>query len=395
MYLNEFLKSRIVSGMRTTGPLHIGHYQGVLKNWLVLQKKHECFFFAADLHAITTQYKNTYHIKERTINMILEWLSVGINPERSNIFVQSLLPEHSELHLLLSMITPMNWLNRVPSYKDQKNDKSTYGFLGYPVLQSSDILLYQPNYVPIGEDQISHIEITRKIARKFNFMYGKKINIIDDIENIFKILGKKERKSFLYYMKMYKKNNTVVFLRKANEIIIKLLKNYRKKKLSKFISNKNSFKEPQFLLGKYSKLLGYDGKKMSKSYNNTIGLLESPENIKMKIKKMVTDPKRTKIMYPGVPENCSVWEYHKSYSNSEEQTFIYQSCTSAKIGCFDCKNILSDRINSNHYPIRKKYNLLKKNKGYVLEIVKKGTFNAKKVASKTLLDVKEAIGLLI
>ena len=281
--MNKVNKKSVVSGMRTTGSMHLGHYHGVLKNWLSLQKKHKCYFFAADLHAMTT-YKNVSNsLKDNTTNMILEWLSAGIDPKNSCIFVQSCIPEHSELHLLLSMIVPVNWLTRIPSYKDKNNSfLKSYGFLGYPILQSSDILLYNPDYIPIGEDQISHIEITRKIARMFNSTFGKKINVGQSIQNNIKLLDKKNLNLFIQYIKNYKKKNCIRSLKLSKEVILRSIYKKKQDEMHNLSSKINVFKEPKILLGRYPKLMGADGKKMSKSYKNTINLIESSGNLKKK-----------------------------------------------------------------------------------------------------------------
>ena len=389
-------EKRVVSGMRTTGHMHLGHYHSVLKNWLVLQERYKCFFFAADLHAMTTHYEHALNIEKNTFKMLKEWISVGIDPDKSCIFVQSFLSEHSELHLLLSMITPVNWLNRTPSYKD-KNNKSVknYGFLGYPVLQSSDILLYNPDYVPIGEDQVSHIEITRKISRRFNLTFGEHTSVYDNISNIRRVLDKEELIRFLRLIKKYKNSNCLASLNDCKNIIINSVMKKKKGCISNFLSRKKILKEPKVLLGKYPKIIGLDGRKMSKSYNNTIGLVEPQHRIHKKILQMPTDPARIRISDPGNPEKCPVWNFHLLYSNESEKLWIKSGCKSASIGCIDCKKDLSNKIDIEHSPIRDNYNSINFSRKYVEKIIQEGKIEARKIADKTLHNVKEAINFLL
>lgn len=389
-------QKRVVSGMRTTGDLHIGHYHGVLKNWIVLQKKYDCFFFAADLHAITTQYADTTYLEDNTNRMVTEWLSVGIDPKKSCIFVQSLIPEHYELHLLFSMITPINWLNRIPAYKDNvKIDNNTYGFLGYPILQSSDILLYNPEYVPIGKDQISHIEITRKISRRFNSLFGKNIAAKGFLENVGSNLSREDFKNFLSAIRRYRKKNDLSCLKICRKIIINNLEKRLNRKLHSCMNRKKILNEPKMILGKSSKLVGLDGRKMSKSYNNTINLIETSNNISNKISKMQTDPSRKKLTDHGDPNKCQVWHLHMLYTKEDEKSKIKNGCISASIGCTECKKVLSRNLDLEHAPIREKYNKIKLNNGYVNHVIKEGTIKARKIVKKNILKVKQAIGFII
>lgn len=330
-------RKRILSGMRVTGSLHLGHYHGVIKSWLALQEHHDCFFFAADIHALTTHYHQTQEIHKNLYAMLIDWLAAGVDPDKAVIFVQSDVPETAELHLLLSMITPLGWLERVPTFKDQQEnlkdkDLSTYGFLGYPLLQSADILLYKGQSVPIGEDQLSHLEITREIARRFNFLYGNE--------------GKK--------------------------IILP---------------------EPQALLTHTPKLTGCDGRKMSKSYHNTINLRESAENIEKKIRAMPTDPARVKRSDPGDPQKCPVFSLHKVYSSQDTQSWVQTGCTTAGIGCIECKNPLWKSIQQDVAPIREKGEALEKNPLALKNILQQGAEKARETAKKTLKEVKTAMGL--
>jgi tryptophanyl-tRNA synthetase len=328
---------RILSGMRVTGKLHLGHYHGVIKNWIELQHQYECFFFAADIHALTTHYAHPQDIQDNLREMLIDWLSAGVDPDAAHLFVQSHIPETAELHLLLSMITPLGWLERVPTYKDQQEnlkekDLSTYGFLGYPLLQSADILLYKSHLVPIGEDQLSHLEITREIARRFNFLYGDQ--------------GKK--------------------------IILP---------------------EPQALLTKVSKFPGLDGRKMSKSYHNTIGLREDPESITKKIKTMPTDPARIKRSDPGDPEKCPVWSLHKVYADDNLKSWVQEGCTTAGIGCIECKQTLIDNVIKETNPIREKAKAIENNSSMIKSILEKGQEKARETAKKTIKEVKQVMGL--
>lgn len=326
-------KKRIVSGMRVSGRIHLGNYHGALKNWLQLQHSHECYFFAADWHALTTNYENPQGIAQQSRLMIQDWLAAGLDPELCNIFIQSGVPEHAELHLILSMMTPLSWLERVPTYKDQQEklkDKnlSTYGFLGYPLLQSADILIYKANLVPVGEDQVSHIELTREIARRFNHIAGKVV-----------------------------------------------------------------LPEPGALLTKESKFPGLDGQKMSKSYNNTITLTEDPVSVTDKIKKMPTDPARVKRSDPGDPDKCPVWSLHKIYSSTDVLKWADTGCRTAGIGCLDCKKPLIDSIIAEQKPIIERYKELEANPGYVDKIIVEATEKARQVAKQTLAEVNTAMGI--
>ncbi len=323
----------VLSGMRPTGNLHIGHLKGVLENWVELQEKYRCFYFIADWHAITTEYDNVTAIKENTLEIIAEWLASGLDPEKSTLFVQSQVKEHAELHLILSMITPISWLERVPSYKELKaqlkKDLNTYGFLGYPVLQAADIIIYKARYVPVGEDQVPHIELTREIVRRFHYIFKKEI-----------------------------------------------------------------FVEPQELINRAARVRGLDGRKMSKSYNNAIYLSDPPEVVKEKIMNAVTDPARVRRHDPGHPEVCNVFHYHSLFSSKEEVEEIEKNCRAGTIGCVECKRKLFEKIESVLAPIREKREDYLKRKDDLIDIIRTGTSKARKVASKTMEEVREAVSLL-
>jgi tryptophanyl-tRNA synthetase len=325
-------KGRVLSGMRPSGKLHIGHLYGALINWVKLQEEYECFYFSADWHALTTEYANTSQLTENTIEMMKDWICVGLDPEKSTLFLQSMVPEHAELHLLLSMIVPLPWLERNPSYKEQlreqkTRDLHTYGFLGYPVLQAADILMYKADYVPVGEDQVAHIEISREIARRFNYFY------------------------------------------------------------------KPVFPEPQALLTPYPKIPGIDGRKMSKTFNNAIYLSDSPDEIRSKISEMFTDPRRKTRKDPGEPEECALFQLDKIYTDEERRKEIASACRKAEIGCVEHKKELAERIVSALEPIREKRKTLSRED--IVEILRTGSKRAKEIAEKTMEEVRTAIGLKI
>lgn len=328
-------KKIVVSGIRPTGKMHLGNYHGAIKNWIQLQHEYDCYFFIADLHALTTHYSKTQNIKQNTETLLADLFAVGLNNKYCNIFIQSLIPEHAELNLLLSNITPLSWLERVPTYKDQQQklqdlDLSTFGFLGYPLLQSADILLYNADYVPVGEDQTAHIELTREIARRFNHLYG---------------------------------------------------------------SGKNILSEPKILLSNSPKLIGTDGQKMSKSYNNTILIAEDQNSIAKKIKTMPTDPARIKRMDCGNPDKCPVWQLHKIYSTQEVQDWANAGCRSAEIGCLDCKGSLLDFIELEQRQFREQAENYKDNKNLINIAIQDSTAKVAKVAKNTLFKVKNAMGI--
>lgn len=326
------VKKRILSGMRPTGPLHLGNYHGALDNWISMQETYDCFFFIADWHALTSDYENPGNIRRFVQEMMIDWLSAGLSPEKCTLFVQSSVMEHAELFLLLSMITPVPWLERNPTYKDQivqleNKDLSTFGFLGYPVLQAADIIMYKASGVPVGIDQVPHIEITREIARRFNYLYG------------------------------------------------------------------NVFPEPDAILTQSSKILGLDRRKMSKSYNNAIYLSDSPEDIRAKVSTMVTDPNRARRKDPGNPEICNVFEFHRLYSPQSVVEEINGQCRSAAIGCVDCKKIMAENLISALAPIREKRKYFEERPEMVLEIIASGNRKAQAVARQTMLEVRGAVGV--
>ena len=354
---------RVISGMRPTGNLHLGHYNGVLKNWINLQHEFECLFFVADWHALTTHYDSPEIIEENVWEMVVDWLAAGVDPATATIFIQSKVPEHAELHTLLSMITPLGWLERVPTYKDQQEklsskDLSTYGFLGYPLLQSADILIYKATQVPVGEDQIPHIEFTREIARRFNHLYGKEAGFVEKAEEAIKKLGSKKSSLYIEMKTAYQENGDEEALDSARVLIEEHqgLSLGDKERLLGFLEGggKMILVEPEYKLAPASKMIGLDGQKMSKSYNNTIALREPPESVEKKIKTMPTDPARVRRNDPGNPDHCPVWQLHQVYSNDEIKSWVETGCKEAKIGCIECKQPVIEAINKELKPIQER-----------------------------------------
>jgi tryptophanyl-tRNA synthetase len=388
--------------MRSTGELHLGHYHGVLKNWIKLQHEFDCFFMAADLHALTTDYASPKNIEKNTWNMIVDWLAAGVNPGSAHIFIQSRVPEHAELHLLLSMLTPLGWLERVPTYKDQlmkikDKDLSTYGFLGYPVLQAADILLYKAGLVPVGEDQVAHVELVREIARRFNHLYGKDEDFEEKAEAAIKKLGKKQAKLYRGFLKDYQEKGEHEALQKGRALLEtqhQLSFNDRERLLGYLEGGgKIILPEPEPLLTEVPMFPGLDGQKMSKSYHNTIGLREKPESVEKKIRTMPTDPARVRRDDPGDPKKCPVWEFHKIYSDDERKAWVQKGCSSAGIGCIDCKKPLIASIVAEQAKIHERAAEFVDNPDLVRSIVAEGCEAARDFARDTIEEVKEVMGL--
>ncbi|CDZ79196.1 Tryptophan--tRNA ligase [Legionella massiliensis] len=393
---------RVVSGMRASGRLHLGHYHGVLKNWLKLQHQYDCYFFVADWHGLTTRYDEPGFIETILWDMVVDWLACGLNPSLSKVFIQSWVPEHAELHLLLSMITPIGWLERVPTYKDQlaklhHKDLTTYGFLGYPVLQSADVLLYQADYVPVGEDQVAHIELTREIARRFNYLYGREPNFEALAAEAIKKMGKKNGQLYSELRKEFQQDGSHESLNTARALIENQnnLSIGDKERLLGYLdgSGKIILTEPQPMLTETSKMPGIDGQKMSKSYNNFISLREEPAQVEKKILTMPTDPARVKRTDPGDPDKCPVWQLHKVYSSSEVKDWVQTGCTTAGIGCIDCKRPVVDAIKQELAPIQTAINDYEADLGSVKRIVAEGSEAAREEAIKNLSTVREVMGL--
>jgi len=393
---------RVVSGMRPTGRMHLGHYHGVLKNWLKLQHEYECFFFVADWHALTTGYDDVQGIEDAVWDMLVDWFAVGVDPGKASLFIQSRIAEHAELHLLLSMITPLGWLERVPTYKDQQEklsdkDLSTYGFLGYPVLQSADILMYKAGWVPVGEDQVPHVELTREIARRFNFVFGREPDFEVKAESAVKKLGKKNGKLYSDLRKRYQEQGDAEALKTAAMLVTgnqNLTLGDRDRLLGHLEGGgRPILTEPQPLLTEASRMPGLDGQKMSKSYGNTIGLREDPKDVEQKLKTMPTDPARVRRNDPGNPEKCPVWEFHKVYSDQATRDWAWKGCTTAGIGCLDCKKPVIESVLKELAPIRERAQEIEANPEIVRAAVANGCEAARAVARDTMDEVRQAVGL--
>lgn len=393
---------RVVSGMRATGRCHLGHYHGVLKNWIKLQHEYDCLFFVADWHALTTHYEDPHNIEDSCWDMVVDWLAAGLNPGSCKIFIQSRVPEHAELFLLLSMITPLGWLERVPTYKDQQEklkerDLATYGFLGYPALQAADILVYKAENVPVGEDQVSHLELTREIARRFNHLYGRENDFEEKIVNALNKMGKKNAKLYQSLRRSYQESGLEDALETGRALVAEQpnLSLGDSERLLGYLegSGKVILPEPRAILTEHSKMPGLDGQKMSKSYDNVIWLREEPASITKKIKVMPTDPARVRRADPGNPEKCPVWEFHKVYSTTDVQGWVVKGCTTAGIGCLDCKSMLTDAILEEQAPILERAEEFIANPRMVREIIREGSEAARDIAKETLEEVRAAMGL--
>ena len=393
---------RVLSGMRPTGALHLGHYNGVLENWLKLQHEYQCLFFVADWHALTTHYDSPEVIEDNVWDMLIDWLAAGVDPSQATLFIQSKVPEHAELHLLMSMMTPLGWLERVPTYKDQQEklsekDLSTYGFLGYPLLQSADILIYRANLVPVGEDQVAHIEFTREIARRFNHIYGKEPGFEAKAESAVKQLGSKRAKLYRDLKNRYQEQGDDSALDSARALLEEAanLSLGDRERLFGYLEGggKMILSEPQALLTAASKMPGLDGQKMSKSYNNTISLREDSVSIEKKIRTMPTDPARVRRTDPGEPDKCPVWQLHCIYSDEKTKDWVQEGCKSAGIGCIECKQPLVESIGKTLAPIRERAQQYIDDPALVRNIIADGNDRARKLASETMRDVREAMGL--
>jgi tryptophanyl-tRNA synthetase len=393
---------RVVSGMRPTGQLHLGNFHGALSNWIDLQYQYECYFFVADWHALTTGYESAADSESHVWQMVIDWLGAGLNPGACTIFIQSRVPEHAELHLLLSMITPITWLERVPTYKDQQEqlrdrDLATYGFLGYPLLQSADILMYHARYVPVGEDQVAHVEITREIARRFNHLYGREPDFEQKVDKAIKALGSRNAALYRNLRRSYQEQGDAEALKKARTL---LENNTRlvladRERLFGYLEGTGRviLPEPDVLLTATPKVPGLDGRKMSKSYGNTIGLREDPEEVTKKLKAMQTDPARVRRSDPGDPAKCPVFDLHKIYSTPDVQEWAAQGCRTAGIGCLDCKKPLIESVVAQITAMRARAAEYEENPDLVRGIVAQGCDKAREVARQTLADVRAAMGL--
>ena len=399
------MRPRVLSGMRPTGALHLGHYHGALKNWVRLQREHECFFFVADWHALTTHYEERDVMERYVYEMVTDWLAAGLDPDKCTIFIQSRLPEHAELFTLLAMGTPLGWLERVPTYKDQidklkDRDLATYGFLGYPLLQSADILIYKAGNVPVGADQVAHVELTREVARRFNHLYGRHADFEARAAAALSRLGKDDARYVEKQRKAYGQDGSAEALAKGEAIVKKaqaagtldadqteLLLGHLKG------SGKTILTEPQALHTEVLRLPGLDGTKMSKSYGNAILMRDEPAEVTKKLRGMTTDPARVRRTDPGTPEKCPVWQLHKVYSDETTRDWVVKGCTSAGIGCLDCKQPVIDAVLKEQQPWRDRAETYLANPKQIHWIVEMGTERARTVARQTMKDVREAMGL--
>ncbi len=397
-------QDRVLSGMRPTGAMHLGHYHGALKNWVRLQNEYPCLFFAADWHALTTHYEDPSVIEQTVWEMFVDWLSAGIDPTKSTLFIQSRVPQHAELTMLLSFFTPLSWLERVPTYKDlverhaeHGRDVLTYEFLGYPLMQAADIMIYRANKVPVGEDQVSHIELTREIARRFNHLFGREKGFEEKAEAAVKKMGPKKAKLYRLLRARFQEQGDAAALGEAQALVadVQNLSLGDKERIFGFLEGggRMILAEPDALLTETPKLLGLDGQKMSKSYDNGIMLRESPESVTKKIRTMQTDPARVRRTDPGEPERCPVWNLHQVYSDDRTREWVLQGCRTAGIGCLECKQPVIDSINAELKPIRERATGYEEDPTLVRNIIQDGCEKASDLASDTMRDVREAMGL--
>jgi tryptophanyl-tRNA synthetase len=393
---------RVVSGMRPTGLMHLGHYHGALKNWIRMQSELPCLFFVADWHALTTHYDDPGIIEKSTWDMVVDWLAAGIDPSQATVFIQSRVPEHAELHLLLSMATPLGWLERVPTYKDQienlaSRDLATYGFLGYPLLQAADVLIYRATQVPVGEDQVPHIEMMREIARRFNHLYGKEPGFEQKALDAVKKLGSKRARLYTELRTAYRQEGIESALERARALLDEAgsLSNIDRERLFGYLegSHKIILVEPQVKLTEASRLPGLDGRKMSKSYGNAVSLREDPASVTKKIRTMPTDPARVRRSDPGDPLRCPVWQLHEVYSDGNTKDWVMKGCTSAGIGCLECKQPVVDAVLAEQEPMHERAQQYLDDPSLVRAIVADGCEKARRLAQETMRDVREAMGL--
>ena len=394
--------ARVLSGMRPTGNLHIGNYHGALKNWVDLQHRFECFFFVADWHALTTAYDETQTVERFTHDMVVDWLGAGLEPEACTIFVQSKVPEHAELHLYLSMITPLSWVERVPTYKAmieslEAKDLATYGFLGYPVMQAADILIYRAEQVPVGVDQAPHVEMSREIARRFNDTFGRGSVFESRVNEISKQLGKRQKHEIDELQRAYRESGDTEALAKATDYIREhgSLAQVDKEVLEGYIrgGGRVILPEPKTLLTSTPSVVGVDGRKMSKSYRNVVMLREESSSIESKIARMQTDPARVRLSDPGDPAKCPVYTLHEIYLDDAQRDWAADGCKTASIGCRDCKQPLIDAISSEQADFRERAQPYVDRPERVTEILNEGSRKARKVAGETMSEVRAAIGI--
>ncbi|WP_297485230.1 tryptophan--tRNA ligase [Ferrovum sp.] len=394
---------RVLSGMRPTGALHLGHYHGVLKNWIKIQHEFECLFMVADWHALTTHYDSTLGLENHVWEMVVDWLAAGVDPNQATLFIQSRVPEHAELHLLLSMVTPVGWLERVPTYKEQQQkltdrDLSSYGFLGYPLLQAADILLYRANRVPVGEDQVPHIEFPREVARRFNHFYGREKDFEANALAAARKMGNKKSRLYLELRTRYTERGDAEALLAARDLLAEAqnLSLGDRERLFGYLEGnaKPILAEPQALLTEASRLPGLDGQKMAKSYGNTLPLRSSEEDLTHKISTMKTDEARKLRTDPGEPTRCPVYAFHKLYSDEKTLSWVEEGCRTAGIGCVQCKQPVIEQVILELRPLRERAQLYQEDPTLVRNIIADGCERARRLACDTLRDVREAMGLV-
>lgn len=393
---------RVLSGMRPTGALHLGHYHGVLKNWVRLQSEYPCLFFVADWHALTTHYDDPSIIESSTHEMVIDWLAAGVDPSQATVFVQSQVIEHAELFLLLGMSAPLGWLERVPTYKEQieklrEKDLSTYGFLGYPLLQAADILIYRAQHVPVGEDQVPHLEMTREIARRFNYLYGREADFEEKAQEAVKKLGSKLAKQYIELRNRFQEQGEEEAIEQAHALLdeSKNLTLADRERLFGYLegSRKIILVEPQAMLTENSRMPGLDGQKMSKSYGNTIAIREDADSITKKIRTMPTDPARVRKTDAGDPEKCPVWAFHQIYSDENTCMWVQDGCKNAKIGCIECKQPVIEAVLREQQPLLERAQVYLDDPTLVRNIIADGSEKARKMAQETMRDVREVMGL--
>jgi len=397
-------QDRVLSGMRPTGAMHLGHYHGALKNWVKLQNEFPCLFFAADWHALTTHYEDPEVIEQTVWDMFIDWLGAGIDPTKATLFIQSRVPQHAELTLLLSFFVPLSWLERVPTYKDlvdqhaeRGRDIATYGFLGYPLMQAADILIYQANRVPVGEDQVSHIELTREIARRFNHLFGREKGFEEKAEAAVKKMGPKKAKLYRSLRVRFQEQGDAAALEEARSLVneVQNLSIGDKERVYGYLEGggRMILALPEALLTETPKLLGLDGQKMSKSYDNAIMLRDPPDVVTKKIRTMQTDPARVRRSDPGDPEKCPVWNLHLVYSDAQIKDWVMKGCKTAGIGCLECKQPVIESINAELRPIRERAAPYEEDPTLVRNIIQDGCEKASDLANDTMRDVRQAMGL--
>ncbi len=399
---SESARSRVLSGMRPTGRLHLGHYHGVLKNWIALQHEYECYYFVADWHALTTSYGDTGDLERHSFDMVVDWLAAGVSPASAAVFIQSKVPEHAELHLLLSMVTPVGWLERAPSYKDMQarlNDRelATYGFLGYPVLQAADILIYRAGKVPVGADQVAHVELSRDIARRFNHLFGREPGFEEHCQAAVRKMGRKAARLYGDLRKAYVEQGDAEAMERGRALLAEQqnLSIGDRERLFGYLEGGGRIilPEPQALLTEQPKVPGLDGEKMSKSYGNTIALREPPQEVEKKVRGMKTDPARARRQDPGNPNNCPVFDLHRIYSSPSVQKWAAEGCQSAGIGCLECKKPLIEAVSLEQEAMNERAAPFKEQPDLVHHILQEGAEKAREAARETLDEVRACIGI--